>query len=159
MWLGAPRCSPARGVALRITQLRTTAPDVRFRTMAVASGRRNSSQHCRCVRKKRKGAAQGKESQEVDTAEGAPPRYGSAEEPTHCRILRKAREKTDSSSRSKILLPESWNPVEGTPPRRGGTGRFPIQTGDRSDLNLEDGFGACTETLSRAKLNIIRYLF
>ena len=127
--------------------------------MAVASRRRNSSQHCRCVRKKRKGAAQGKESQDVDTAERAPPRHGSAGEPTHCRILRKAREKTDSSSRSKILLPESWNQVERTPPRRDGTERFPIQTGDRSDLSLEYGFGACTEALSKAKLNIIRYLF
>src|SRR5713226_5478979 len=127
--------------------------------MAVASGRRNSSQHCRCVRKKRKGATQGKESQDVDPAEGVPPRYGSAGEPTHCRILREAREKTDSSSRSKILLPESWNQVEGTPPRRDGSERFPIQTGDRSDLNLEYGFGACTGTLSKAKLNIIIYLF
>jgi len=44
-------------------------------------------------------------------------------------------------------------------PRRDGTERFPIQTGDRSDLNLECGFGACTETFYKAKLNIIRYLF
>jgi len=44
-------------------------------------------------------------------------------------------EKTDSPASSKILLPGSWNQEAKGSAVYDGEGPFPIQTGDRSELD------------------------
>lgn len=123
------RCSPSRGIALRIAQLHATASPVRFRTVAVASACRNGSQQCWRVREKRERAGQENESQEMESAERTPQRGGFADEPAHFVILRRTWEKTDSSASSKILLPGSWNLVQKQHPgvRERGGSRFRLE--------------------------------
>jgi hypothetical protein len=134
MRLRAFCCPPARGVPLRITHLHAAASQVRFRTMAVASACRNAPEQCRCVREERQRTGQENDSLEAESAQGILPRDGLADEAAHESILRKERGKTDSPG-----VRESCYQGPGTSGRGAyefdGERRFPIQTGDRSELD------------------------
>jgi hypothetical protein len=128
-------CPPTRDVPLGIAHLHAAASQVRFRTMAVAPCCRNAPQQCGCVGEERERTGQKDDSEEIWSAEGTPPREEFAEEPAHGSILRRVWEKTDSPASSKILLPGSWNQVAKGSAVYDGEGPFPIQTGDRSELD------------------------
>src|SRR5260370_16863814 len=84
---------------------------MRFLTMAVASFRGNTPQHCRCIRQKTERAAEQDNSQDVQSAEGTPPLDGFVKGAAHQWSLREVRRKTDSAGSPEVLLPGSWNRV------------------------------------------------
>ena len=125
---------PVRDVPLRIAHLHAAASQVRFRTMAVAPACRNTPQQYGCVREQPERAAQENDSEEIESAEGTPPRQRFAEEPAHGGILRRAREKTDSPGVQKCCY-QGPGTNGRSAPENDGARPFPIQTGGGSELN------------------------